>query len=63
MFEILRLINEKNTQIVQVVSLPGMGKSSLLRNITNHIFERNLFSDGVLYFNFHKIDQAKELVE
>ena len=43
--------------------IPGTGKSSLLRNLTNHIFERNLFKNGVLYFNVHKVNRAQEAFE
>lgn len=43
--------------------IPGTGKSSLLRNLTNHIFERNLFKNGVLYFNVHKVIRAQEAFE
>ena len=43
--------------------IPGTGKSSLLRNLTNHIFERNLYKNGVLYFNLHKVTRAYEALE
>jgi hypothetical protein len=43
--------------------IPGTGKSSLLRNLTNHIFERNLYKNGVLYFNLHKVTRSQEAFE
>ena len=50
--------------MVQVYAMiPGTGKSSLLRNLTNHIFERNLYKNGVLYFNLHKVTRAHEAFE
>jgi hypothetical protein len=50
--------------VVQVYAMiPGTGKSSLLRNLTNHIFERNLYKNGVLYFNLHKVTRAQEAFE
>jgi Cdc6-like AAA superfamily ATPase len=43
--------------------IPGTGKSSLLRNLTNHIFERNLYKNGVLYFNLNKCHNAYNAFE
>lgn len=53
MFDVIRLLQEEN--IVQVFGMPGLGKSSLLKNVSNYIGERNLYIDGVLYINFHTI--------
>ena len=50
MFDVIRLLEEEN--IVQVFGMPGLGKSSLLKNVSNFIGERNLYYDGVLYINF-----------
>ena len=43
--------------------IPGTGKSSLLRNLTNHIFERNLYKNGVLYFNLNKCQNGSSAFE
>ncbi len=53
MFDVIRLLQEEN--IVQVFGMPGLGKSSLLKNVSNYIGERNLYPDGVLYINFQSI--------
>jgi hypothetical protein len=53
MFDVIRLLQEEN--IVQVFGMPGLGKSSILKNVSNYIGERNLYPDGVLYINFQSI--------
>ena len=41
-------------------SMPGLGKSSLLRNLTNHIAERGLYKDGILYMNLSKVETLRD---
>jgi predicted ATP-dependent serine protease len=53
MFDVIKMLQENN--IVQVFGLPGLGKSSLLMNVSNYIGERNFYREGVLYINFHQI--------
>jgi nucleoside-triphosphatase THEP1 len=50
MFDVIKTLNEWN--IVQVFGMPGLGKSSLLKNVSNYIGERNLYRDGLIYMNF-----------
>jgi hypothetical protein len=40
--------------------MPGLGKSSLLKNVSNYIGERNLFRDGLIYMNFQTIKTFQE---
>mmetsp|Transcript_3252 Transcript_3252/g.3209 ORF Transcript_3252/g.3209 Transcript_3252/m.3209 type:complete len:130 (-) Transcript_3252:3950-4339(-) len=58
MFDVIRLLQEEN--VVQIFGMPGLGKSSLLKNVSNYIGERNLFVDGVLYVDFHCIKSFRE---
>ena len=43
--------------------MPGMGKSSLLKNVSNYIGERNVYRDGVMYINFNQAKTFKEVLE
>ena len=58
MLDVIRYMNESS--IVQVFGLPGLGKSSLIKNVGNFIGERNLFRDGLLYVNFQNIKTFQE---
>jgi polynucleotide 5'-kinase involved in rRNA processing len=53
---LLEIIHKEGVQVVQVYGMiPGVGKSTLVRNITNHLYDRNLFKGGILYFNLDKV--------
>lgn len=63
MFDVIRYLQtEGNVQIVQVFALPGVGKSSLIRNVTNYIAERGLYKDGILYLNMNKIEKVSDAI-
>ena len=53
MFDVLKLLTEK--QIVQIYGLPGLGKSSLLKNVTVFLGERNYYKDGLMYVDLRHI--------
>lgn len=38
--------------MVQIYGQPGFGKSSLLKNITCFLAERDIYKSGVLYIDF-----------
>jgi hypothetical protein len=63
MFEILMLLQKPNVQIVEVISMPGLGKASLIRNLINHISERSLYQDGILYLNLNKVESIEAALE
>ena len=50
MFDVLQSILQSN--IVQIFGLPGFGKSSLLKNVTCFLGERDIYKSGVLYIDF-----------
>ncbi|CDW80630.1 nb-arc domain protein [Stylonychia lemnae] len=58
MFDVVKTLSECN--IVQVFGMPGLGKSSLLKNVSNYIGERNFYRDGLLYINFQTIKTFQE---
>ena len=43
--------------------MPGLGKSSLLKNVTCHLGERDVYKDGVLYIDFLHVSTFKESVQ
>ena len=47
MFDVLQSILQSN--IVQIFGLPGFGKSSLLKNVTCFLGERDIYKSGVVY--------------
>jgi hypothetical protein len=61
MFDTLNLLTEKN--IVQIFGMPGLGKSSLLKNVTCFLGERDIYRDGVLYIDFYHVCTFKEAIE
>ena len=40
--------------------MPGLGKASLLRNLANHISERSLYPEGILYLNLNKVTSIEQ---
>lgn len=60
MFEVVKTLNECN--MVQVFGMPGLGKSSLIKNVSNFIGERNLYRDGLLYINFQNVKTFHEFL-
>ena len=61
MFDVLDLLTTNN--IVQIFGLPGVGKSSLLKNVTCFLGERNIYKDGVVYINFSHVLKYQEAIE
>ena len=39
----------KDSSLVQVYGLPGMGKSTIIRFVGNYLSERSHFADGALF--------------
>lgn len=59
MFEVIKLLQE--TSVVQIFGIPGVGKSTLARNIACYIAERNIFKEGVLFINMCNVQSVKDL--
>ena len=62
MFDVLRLLSQQNTTIVQIYGMPGLGKSSLLKNVTCFLGERDIYKDGVLYIDFLHVTSFKDAI-
>lgn len=60
MFDVLRLIS--SNYIVQIFGLPGFGKSSLLKNVTCFLGERDIYKNGVLYIDFIHVEIFREAI-
>lgn len=43
--------------------MPGLGKSSLLKNVTCFLGERDIYKDGVIYIDFLHVLTFKESVQ
>ena len=60
MFEVVKTLQDCN--MIQVFGMPGLGKSSLIKNASNFIGERNLYRDGLLYINCQTVKTFHELL-
>ena len=61
MFDVLKLLTVNN--IVQIFGLPGLGKSSLLKNVCVYLGERNLYKDGLVYIDLNLIKTMQEALK
>ena len=60
MLDVLKLLTQNN--IVQIFGMPGLGKSSLLKNVTCFLGERDIYKSGVLYLDFLHVSTFKEVI-
>jgi Cdc6-like AAA superfamily ATPase len=63
MFDVLQLLSEEKTFIVQIWGMPGLGKSALLKNVTCFLAERDYYKDGVIYIDFMHVTSFQEIVQ
>jgi len=61
MFDVLRLLTVNN--VVQIYGMPGLGKSSLLKNVTCFLGERDIYKDGVVYIDFLHVLTFKDAIQ
>ena len=47
MYELYKHLTDKKTQFVILYGLEGIGKSSLIKQLANYLYERNFFRDGI----------------
>ena len=61
MLDVLKLLTQNN--IVQIFGMPGLGKSSLLKNVTCFLGERDIYKSGVLYIDLLPVTNYKEVIQ
>ena len=61
MLDVLKLLTQNN--IVQIFGMPGLGKSSLLKNVTCFLGERDIYKSGVLYIDLLPVTSYKEVIQ
>jgi hypothetical protein len=57
MYDIINLLGKH--RLVSILGPPGIGKTSLARNLSNYIKDRNKFSDGMLYVALRGCETAQ----
>lgn len=43
--------------------MPGIGKSSLLKALSNYVSDRNFYPGGLLYVDLNKIETLKDAID
>lgn len=43
--------------------MPGLGKSSLLKNCTCYLSERDIYKDGIIYIDFMHVSSFPEIIQ
>jgi len=57
MCEVISLIGQN--RLVNILGPPGIGKTSLSRNICNHLKDRRTFHDGIIYVGLRGCESAQ----
>ncbi|CAI2370088.1 unnamed protein product [Moneuplotes crassus] len=57
MYQITRLVS--SSKIVTVIGPPGIGKTSIARNLANFYKERRMFRDGIIYVKLRGITSSQ----
>lgn len=63
MYDVLQLLSDERTNIVQIWGMPGLGKSSLLKNCTCYLSERDIYKDGIIYIDFMHVSSFTEILQ
>jgi len=57
MYEITKLLNI--SRVVTISGPPGIGKTSISRNLANYYKERRMFKDGIIYIKLRGCTSAQ----
>ncbi|CAI2383959.1 unnamed protein product [Moneuplotes crassus] len=60
MCEVISIL--RKNRLVNVLGPPGIGKTSLSRNLCNHLKDRNRFQDGIIYLGLRGCESAQMFV-
>ena len=65
MFKIIqKVLGERNqSRLFTIIGLPGIGKSSLIKNTMHYISERNLIKGGIIYINARNITVSEQFLK
>lgn len=58
--EIIQLI--RHQRFVTIKGVPGIGKSSLCKEVVNFLLERHAFKDGIIYLSIHACESIEAVV-
>lgn len=61
-YRVLKDLVDRQTRVVKVWGWPGIGKSTLLRNLANYCVERDYFKAGSIYVNVAQVTTVDDLV-
>ena len=51
-----------SNRIVNVMGIPGIGKTTLVKAIAHYLDERLLFKDGIIVLSLRNLDQANMII-
>ena len=65
MFKIIQKVLGPNTRsrLFTIIGLPGIGKSSLIKNTMHYINERRLIKGGIIYINARNITVSEQFLQ
>ena len=53
----------RDNRLTTLKGIPGIGKTTIARNLGAHLAEREVFQDGIIYISMQGFDQASQLVQ
>ena len=58
--EVINLI--RNQRFVTINGVPGIGKTSLAKEVVNYVIQRNMFHDGIINLSLHSCESIEAVV-
>ena len=60
MYKIYKFLLDDKIRLVNLFGAKGLGKISLCKELARYVTTRNVFNEGVMYFNFAKLNTEQE---